>query len=128
MGISNEAATETQISNLSPLGDACLRLDLTAIHEILEKIGYSGDEGVTDEVFSQTRTHEMVDTLIHILTVGVPHQLDLDHYLQYILVPPFSPKMTLLESNLTRFYIFLHGSKQMSTTLGLDTLGKSVLT
>lgn len=51
MGNSNETEPETQISNLSPLGDACSRMDLTAIHEILEKIGYSGDEGVTDEVF-----------------------------------------------------------------------------
>ena len=53
MGISKEPEQATQISNLSPLGDACSRKDLTTIHEILEKIGYSGDEGVTDEVFSQ---------------------------------------------------------------------------
>ena len=35
---------------LSPLGDACLRMDLTAIHEILEKIGYKDDEGAATEV------------------------------------------------------------------------------
>ncbi|XP_041028980.1 serine/threonine-protein kinase BSK7-like isoform X2 [Juglans microcarpa x Juglans regia] len=35
---------------LSPLGEACLRMDLTAIHEILEKIGYKDDEGATTEV------------------------------------------------------------------------------
>lgn len=35
---------------LSPLGEACLRMDLTAIHEILEKLGYKDDEGATTEV------------------------------------------------------------------------------
>lgn len=28
---------------LSPLGEACSRLDLTAIHEILEMAGYKAD-------------------------------------------------------------------------------------
>lgn len=35
---------------LTPLGEACLRMDLTAIHEILEKIGYKDDEGAATEV------------------------------------------------------------------------------
>ena len=35
---------------LSPLGEACLRMDLTAIHEVLEKIGYKDDEGAATEV------------------------------------------------------------------------------
>ena len=35
---------------LSALGEACSRGDLTAIHEILENIGYKDDEGVTNEV------------------------------------------------------------------------------
>lgn len=35
---------------LSPLGDACSRLDLTAIHEILEKVAYKDDEGVANDV------------------------------------------------------------------------------
>lgn len=35
---------------VSPLGEACLRGDLTAIHEILEKISYKDDEGVANEV------------------------------------------------------------------------------
>lgn len=63
MGNSNETEPETQISNLSPLGDACSRMDLTAIHEILEKIGYSGDEGVTDELSFQMWTSQLQDTL-----------------------------------------------------------------
>lgn len=35
---------------LTPLGEACLRMDLTAIHEILENLAYKDDEGVTTEV------------------------------------------------------------------------------
>ena len=35
---------------LSPLGEATLRMDLTAIHEILEKLGYKDDEGTATEV------------------------------------------------------------------------------
>ena len=35
---------------LTSLGDACLRMDLTAIHEILEKLGYKDDEGAATEV------------------------------------------------------------------------------
>lgn len=35
---------------LSPLGEACLRMDLTAIHEILEKLGYKDDESAANEV------------------------------------------------------------------------------
>jgi len=46
MGIQDAAAALP----LSPLGEACLRMDLTAIHEILEKLGYKDDEGTATEV------------------------------------------------------------------------------
>lgn len=46
LGIPNSATTTA----LSPLGEACLRPDLTAIHEIIEKLGYKDDEGATTEV------------------------------------------------------------------------------
>lgn len=46
MGIPHGAAA----MNLSSLGEASLRMDLTAIHEILEKIGYKDDEGAATEV------------------------------------------------------------------------------
>lgn len=36
---------------LSPLGEACLRMDLTAMHEIVEKLGYKDDEGAATEVW-----------------------------------------------------------------------------
>ncbi|KAH0909423.1 hypothetical protein HID58_032744 [Brassica napus] len=46
MGIPSSAST----TPLSPLGEACLRTDLTAIHEIVEKLGYKDDEGAATEV------------------------------------------------------------------------------
>ncbi|XP_021754164.1 probable serine/threonine-protein kinase At5g41260 isoform X2 [Chenopodium quinoa] len=45
--------------SLSPLGEACSRKDLTAIHEILESIGYKDDEGAATEMW----TSQMQDTL-----------------------------------------------------------------
>lgn len=47
MGIPRETASST---TLTPLGEACLKMDLTAIHEILEKKGYKDDEGIANEV------------------------------------------------------------------------------
>ncbi|KAK6137455.1 hypothetical protein DH2020_028812 [Rehmannia glutinosa] len=38
-----------EVLSLSALGEACLRMDLTAIHEIVEKLGYKDDEGATTE-------------------------------------------------------------------------------
>ncbi|XWS48928.1 hypothetical protein CRYUN_Cryun13aG0119300 [Craigia yunnanensis] len=48
---------------LSPLGEACLRMDLTAIHEVLEKLGYKDDEGVATELSFQMWTNQMQETL-----------------------------------------------------------------
>ncbi|XP_059634153.1 serine/threonine-protein kinase BSK3-like [Cornus florida] len=59
MGILRSAS----FSPKSPLGEACSRMDLTAIHEILEKIGYKDDEGVTNELSFQMWTDQMQDTL-----------------------------------------------------------------
>lgn len=50
MGIPNGNANTSEPLLLSPLGESCLRMDLTAIHEILEKVGYKDDEGVANEV------------------------------------------------------------------------------
>ena len=50
MGIPRESSTSLQQKPLSPLGEACSRVDLTAIHEILEKVGYKDDEGIANEV------------------------------------------------------------------------------
>lgn len=46
MGISCDGETMP----LSPLGEACLKTDLTAIHEILEALGYKDDGGAATEV------------------------------------------------------------------------------
>ncbi|ONI00058.1 hypothetical protein PRUPE_6G065600 [Prunus persica] len=48
---------------LSPLGEACSRLDLTAIHEILEKLGYKDDEGVANDLSFQMWTNQIQETL-----------------------------------------------------------------
>ncbi|GMH09393.1 hypothetical protein Nepgr_011234 [Nepenthes gracilis] len=48
---------------LSPLGEACLRIDLTVILEILEKIGYKDDEGAAAELSFQMWTNQMQETL-----------------------------------------------------------------
>ncbi|PIN07064.1 Serine/threonine protein kinase [Handroanthus impetiginosus] len=49
--------------SLSALGEACLRMDLTAMHEILEKLGYKDDEGAATELSFQMWTNQMQDTL-----------------------------------------------------------------
>lgn len=63
MGISHETASSTQPLLLTPFGEACVRMDLTAIHEILEKNGYKDDEGVANELSFQMWTSQMQDTL-----------------------------------------------------------------
>lgn len=53
----------TTFASLSPLGEACSRKDLTAIHEVLENIGYKDDEGVANELSFQMWTDQMQETL-----------------------------------------------------------------
>ncbi|KAK2385105.1 Serine/threonine-protein kinase bsk7 [Trifolium repens] len=48
---------------LTPLGEACLRMDLTSLHEVLEKIGYKDDEGAATELSFQMWTNQMQQTL-----------------------------------------------------------------
>ncbi|OAY78170.1 putative serine/threonine-protein kinase [Ananas comosus] len=59
MGIERAPATTVQRLSVSPLGEACSRVDLTAIHEMLEKVGYKDDEGVANEMW----TNQMQETL-----------------------------------------------------------------
>ncbi|KAH9605545.1 hypothetical protein KSS87_001931 [Heliosperma pusillum] len=59
MGIPHSASSLP----LSAIGEACSRRDLTAIHEILEAIGYKDDEGVTNELSFQMWTDEMQQSL-----------------------------------------------------------------
>ncbi|CAG7910460.1 unnamed protein product [Brassica rapa] len=65
MGIPHGSASPPKetTSLLTPLGDACSRLDLTAIHEILEKVGYKDDEGVANELSFQVWTDQIQETL-----------------------------------------------------------------
>lgn len=41
LGVDKETDSSMQITKLSPLGEACSRVDLDAIHDILEKLGYN---------------------------------------------------------------------------------------
>nr|XP_016512549.1 PREDICTED: probable serine/threonine-protein kinase At5g41260 [Nicotiana tabacum] len=59
MGISRDGET----MSLSPLGEACLKTDLTAIHEILDTLGYKDDEGAATELSFQMWTDQVLETL-----------------------------------------------------------------
>lgn len=52
MGIPHGIPSAKESLSLTPFGEACSRLDLTAIHEMLEKVGYKDDEGIANEVSS----------------------------------------------------------------------------
>ncbi|KAM0044883.1 putative tetratricopeptide-like helical domain superfamily [Helianthus debilis subsp. tardiflorus] len=64
LGISKDPTPAIQISNLSPLGNACFRVDLNGIHEILERIGYSGDEGFAD-MMQTSQLHDILNSQKH---------------------------------------------------------------
>ncbi|KAK4418996.1 Serine/threonine-protein kinase BSK5 [Sesamum alatum] len=63
LGIPQGNANGAQPLLLTPMGEACLRMDLTAIHEILDKAGYKDDEGIANELSFQMWTNQMQETL-----------------------------------------------------------------
>ncbi|RWW23378.1 hypothetical protein BHE74_00053585 [Ensete ventricosum] len=63
MGILSGPVTSKQTLKLSPLGEACARLDLIAIYEILEKVGYKDDEGIANDLSFQVWTSQIQETL-----------------------------------------------------------------
>ncbi|KAI9182612.1 hypothetical protein LWI28_027217 [Acer negundo] len=58
----NDGAPSTPQRPLSPMGEACSRTDLTAIHQILVTMHYRDDEG-TNELSFQEWTQQMRDML-----------------------------------------------------------------
>ncbi|CAI0454550.1 unnamed protein product [Linum tenue] len=48
---------------LSPLGKACVRMDLSAVHEVLLKTGYRDEEGAENELSFQEWTQQVQDML-----------------------------------------------------------------
>ncbi|KAF4354885.1 hypothetical protein F8388_013834 [Cannabis sativa] len=48
---------------LSPLGQACTKMDLTAVHDILLKTGYKDEEGAENELSFQEWTQQVQDML-----------------------------------------------------------------
>ncbi|KAK6943573.1 Serine-threonine/tyrosine-protein kinase, catalytic domain [Dillenia turbinata] len=63
MGIPQGTSSSAQSLSLTPVGEACLRVDLTAIHEILNKIGYKDDEGITNELSFEMWTNQVQEIL-----------------------------------------------------------------
>ncbi|PNX91585.1 putative serine threonine-protein kinase, partial [Trifolium pratense] len=63
MGLPDRSLSSKETVLLTPFGDACSRRDLTAIHEILEKVGYKDDEHVANELSFQMWTNQIQDTL-----------------------------------------------------------------
>ncbi|KAH7849174.1 hypothetical protein Vadar_014148 [Vaccinium darrowii] len=60
------ALTKTMVvlpTMLSPLGKACARMDLTAVHDILLKTGYKDEEGAENELSFQEWTQQVQDML-----------------------------------------------------------------
>ncbi|XP_010553059.1 PREDICTED: probable serine/threonine-protein kinase At5g41260 [Tarenaya hassleriana] len=53
----------TQPLYLTPFGDACRRVDLSLIHELLEKLGYRDDDGAGNELSFQMWTGQMQENL-----------------------------------------------------------------
>uniref|UniRef100_A0A5B6ZZK6 non-specific serine/threonine protein kinase n=1 Tax=Davidia involucrata TaxID=16924 RepID=A0A5B6ZZK6_DAVIN len=61
MGLTNTPVVLSTI--LSPLGKACARMDLTAVHDILLKTGYKDEEGAENELSFQEWTQQVQDML-----------------------------------------------------------------
>ncbi|KAM7496487.1 hypothetical protein LguiA_020901 [Lonicera macranthoides] len=59
----HETMSPAKPQKLEPLGEACSRVDLTAIHEILENLGYKDDEGVANELSFQMWTNQIQETI-----------------------------------------------------------------
>lgn len=57
-------ALSSSFSPQTPLGEACSRMDLTAIHEILEEMGYKDDEGIANEVLCFSKIAQLGFSLV----------------------------------------------------------------
>ncbi|KAI9081911.1 hypothetical protein K1719_036173 [Acacia pycnantha] len=63
MGIPDGITSTRETVSLTPFGEACCRRDFTAMHEILEKVGYKDDEDVANELSFQMWTNQIQETL-----------------------------------------------------------------
>ena len=67
LGVQQATMSTTRQWSLTPIGEACVRTDLTAMHEVLGKIGYKDDEGIAHEVrFSSEQQNS--DMLLYVFT------------------------------------------------------------
>ncbi|KEH30208.1 putative transferase, protein kinase RLK-Pelle-RLCK-XII-1 family [Medicago truncatula] len=63
MGLPDRSLSSKETVTITQFGEACSRRDLTAIHEILEKVGYKDEEHVANELSFQMWTNQIQDTL-----------------------------------------------------------------
>ncbi|MQL91947.1 hypothetical protein Taro_024566 [Colocasia esculenta] len=63
MDFPRDDAPTLETLSLSPLGEACLRMDLEAIHGMFDMIGYKDDEGISNELSFQMWTDQMQEML-----------------------------------------------------------------
>ncbi|KAK1396777.1 putative serine/threonine-protein kinase BSK3 [Heracleum sosnowskyi] len=63
LGVNKETNSSTQITKLSPLGEACSRVDLAAIHDILEKLGYNDHARIAQGLSFQMWSNHMQETI-----------------------------------------------------------------
>lgn len=63
LGVQQATMSTTGQWSLTPIGEACLRTDLTVMHEVLVKMGYKDDEGIANELSFQMWTNQMQETL-----------------------------------------------------------------
>ncbi|XP_010543248.1 PREDICTED: probable serine/threonine-protein kinase At5g41260 isoform X2 [Tarenaya hassleriana] len=54
---------EMQLMYLTPFGEACWRVNLSTIHELLERLGYKDDDAFTSELSFQMWTGQMQENL-----------------------------------------------------------------
>lgn len=87
---------------LSPLGKACARMDLTAVHDILLKTGYKDEEGAENEV----------SKYIAVLLFGclwIPYQYAVCAFSSWSPICGETPKRVILHVNiLVTFYFILY--------------------
>ncbi|KAL5973512.1 hypothetical protein ACLOJK_030163 [Asimina triloba] len=60
---SQESEPPLELMSFTPFAEACSRVDLTAMHEILVKLGYRDDEGVATELSFQMWTDQIQQSL-----------------------------------------------------------------
>lgn len=76
MGITK--APQVLPTMLSPLGKACAKMDLTAVHDILLKTGYKDEEGAENEVWCSCFLFHYF--IVHVMTQYIFEDMHISMY------------------------------------------------